>query len=282
MPVGSWCLCLPGAVVSPALAAAVGEHAAWAERLGDPGRVDGRGKDRINPRQADMPKVRQRGFLEEVDPCEQVPFVGVGSRQLGGFPVGELLDYRGYRASVLGIQDGEIEIVRLADDLGRVKLRYFPDAADAELVEAAAGARAEAIQAGQDARMAGEQRPGFGVQAAHLRGLRVEDQVPGTGQFRVGPFAVLPERSMEAQLPAVRVEGGFDREDTAVRQDDVEIVRPRRCSGNVTPRPPDQPRVRLPRETGHLMTPRMRRALSAAAGCRWRLWRITLCGDASR
>ncbi|HEU5385068.1 MAG TPA: hypothetical protein VFV73_04135 [Streptosporangiaceae bacterium] len=40
-----------------------------------------------------MSEVSQCGLPEEVDPCEQVPLGGVGSRQLGGFPAGKLLDY---------------------------------------------------------------------------------------------------------------------------------------------------------------------------------------------
>jgi hypothetical protein len=165
-------------MVGPAVAAAVGEYPAGAERFGDPGGVDGRGKVGICLRQAGMSEVSQCGLLEEVDPCKQVSFVGVSSRQLGGFLAGKLLDYPGYRASALGIQYCEIEIVRLADDLGRVELRYFPDAAHAEFVKATASARAEAVQAGQDARMAGEQRAGFSMEVAHLRGFWVEYQIP--------------------------------------------------------------------------------------------------------
>lgn len=123
--------------------------------------------------------------------------------------------------------------VRLADGLGRVELRYFPDAADAEFVKAADSARAEAVQAGQDARMAGEQCADFSMEVAHLSGFWVEYQIPGAGQFREGPFAVLPDCSVESQLSGVRVECGFDGEDATVGKGYVEIMRPGRRSGDV-------------------------------------------------
>ena len=105
-----WRLTLPCTVVGPAFAEPVGEYATGTERLSDPDGIDRRGKDGVRLGEPGESQVGQRGFLEEIDPREQVSFVGFGGLEFVGFQPGKLLDDLGYCPAVLGLQDAQSKL----------------------------------------------------------------------------------------------------------------------------------------------------------------------------
>lgn len=109
-------------MVSPAVMASIGEHPSWGERLGDPDDVYRGRKSRVRPRYPVIPEVSERALLQEIDPYEQVPPIGVGPSKFVGFAIGQLLYHLGYRPPAMRIQISRVEVVRLADDLRGVKL----------------------------------------------------------------------------------------------------------------------------------------------------------------